>query len=212
MPKRDPLRKRYPGGKPIPLRQMETASPTMVRQIIDSACRDARNPLLRSEIGRLRLNDVIFDRQASAAQRFAILAGFYARVKGFPRSSVASPSYETGYGGKGGFGDSEDDEIVETLARHKGDIEAVMEKYDWPRLNKIVSITKNYEAALTVLNSMGPKIPHLLGNELSYRSKITRVVLDVVVLDRHVPVEDHGYLKQGLSALADHFAIHVGGR
>lgn len=210
MPKRNVLRHRYPGGKPIPLKQMETASPAMVRQIIDSARRGAGNPLLRSEIGRLRLNDVLFDRQVSAGQRFAILAGFYARVKGFPRSSVASPSYEMGYGGKGGFGDVEDDEIVEALAKAKGDIEAVMQYSD--RLTKIIGVTKRYEAALEALNALPNKIAHFVNSEVFYRSKASRVVIEVAVMDRHIPAEDHRYLKEGLSALADHFAIHVGAR
>lgn len=94
MPRARSTRARYPGGKLKP----ELASPTLVRRIIDQARRDASNPLLGSELGRLRLTGVLDDRQVAAGQRFGELVGQYDRIKGIPNRVPKSPAWERGAG------------------------------------------------------------------------------------------------------------------
>ncbi|MCC7253823.1 hypothetical protein [Hyphomicrobium sp.] len=177
-------RPRYPGGKLKP----ETASPAVVRAIIDAAKRGAANPLLRSEIGRLRLKDVLTDRQVMAATRFAALAGSYDRLKGMPRRTVASPSYQAGYGG-GGEATREDVEIIEALGAGANIVELSRHS---DRLRAVVRATKRYESARGVLRGVG--------------IDAERSVCAVALYDEVVVSGRWASLCAGLDALASHFS------
>lgn len=177
-------RPRYPCGKPRP----ETASPAVIQSIIDQAKRGAANPLLRSEIGRLRLTDVLDNAQVMAATRFAAICGAYDRAKGLPRRTVASPSYQSGYGSRD-EADREDDAILSGLARNGGNVLDMAQHS--PRLLATLRATERYELALAALLAVG--------------AKAASAVKDVAVYDEAVATERHHYLRLGLNALIEHF-------
>ncbi len=93
---RNTARSRYPSGQIKPERN-ETP-PTLVRRIIDQAKRGCGDPLLGSELGRLRLNGVLTDRQVAAGKKFGELVGSYDRIKGIPSRHAKSPSWQVGAG------------------------------------------------------------------------------------------------------------------
>lgn len=90
-------RERYASGRAKP-EQTEFASPTHLRRMLDAAKAQAGNPLIGSELGRLRLNGVINDRQFDAGRRLAELTGWFDAMHGAPRNSPQSPSYASGMG------------------------------------------------------------------------------------------------------------------
>lgn len=90
-------RERYTSGRAKP-GQGEYASPTHVRRMLDAAKAQAGNPLIGSELGRLRLAGVINDRQFDTGRRLAELARWFDALHGAPRNSPASPSYAAGSG------------------------------------------------------------------------------------------------------------------
>jgi hypothetical protein len=179
-------RSRYPCGKLKP----ETASPALIRRILTAAKRDASDPLLGSEIGRLRLNDVLDDTQAAAATRFASIVGTYDRVKGVPRRTAASPSYEIGFGGRGGDHDAHDDEVIAALAAGVGVMDVARNS---PRTKALLRAERRYTDAMASLRFAGRTA------ELA--------VLAVAVRDEMVVVGHHPDLAAGLQALAGSFGL-----
>lgn len=177
-------RDRFPSGKLRP----ETASPGMIRTMIDRAKQAASDPLLRTEVGRLRLKDEITSQQAAAAMRYAAIVGAYDRVKGMPRRTLASPSYQSGYGGSQGA-DREDEEILAALAAG-ADVTVLARGND--RLKATLRAQKRYEAARLALVGVG--------------SAAMRAVEDVVIYDEIIVAGRWSDLRAGLDALAKHFA------
>lgn len=177
-------RPRFPCGKLRP----ETASPAVIQSIIDQAKRRAENPLLRSEIGRLRLTDVLDNGQVMAATRFATICGAYDRAKGLPRRTLASPSYQSGYGSSN-EADREDEAIISALARNGGNVLDLAQHS--PRLMATLRATERYELAMAALLAVG--------------AKAASAVKDVAVYDEAVVTERHYYLRLGLNALIEHF-------
>jgi hypothetical protein len=182
-------RTRYPCGKLKPSK-VETASPGIIREMIATARRQADNPLLRSEIGRLRLTDVLTDVQALAATRFAMLLGDYEQAKGYPRRSIASPSYEAGFG-KGPGSDSEDDQILSGLEANGGDVRALSEHSS--RLKHLLKVERRYVLAINALRAAGRDAEN--------------AVLAVAVHDEVVVTEKRVHLAKGLQALAVAFDL-----
>lgn len=183
-------RERYHCGKLRPdLERQETASPNMIRAIIDQAKRGAANPLLRTELGRLLLRDVLSGRQVMAGTRFAAVMGAYDRAKGLPRRSVASPSYQSGYG-RSPQTDREDDEIIEALAGGAAVVDLAKHS---PRLKKVLKAERQYDGALDSLSSLG------------YR--VQKAVMAVAVYDEIIVSGEYLDLRAGLDALANHFRL-----
>ena len=93
---RKSFRDRYPGGR-IKVEPMGYP-PTLVRRMIDTAAKDASNPLLGSALGQLRLAGVITDIACSAGMRFCELVATYDRLKGLPPRHAKGASYQAGLG------------------------------------------------------------------------------------------------------------------
>lgn len=169
---------RYPCGKLKP----EVAPPAMVRRIISQAKTTARNPLLGTEAGRLRLNGVITSKELEAANAFATAVGKHDRLKGYPSRTTASPLYERGYGSAGDL-DMEDEMILRDL--RAGDVAAAADRS--PRLRRILKATRQFESLETAVTAAG---------RAAYRA-----VYDVVILDEPIPVGRHADLVAGLRAV-----------
>jgi hypothetical protein len=178
-------RARYASGKLRP----ETASPAVIRSIIDQAKRGAADPLLRTEVGRLRLNDVLTDSQVAAATRFAKIVGAYDKAKGLPRRTTASPSYERGFGRSNGGG-KDDAEVIDFLAATSGNVEQLAKVH--PPSRSVIQAQKRYDAARDALMSSG--------------YACYRAVMSVAIYDEIVVSGDHVPLRTGLDRLAEHFS------
>lgn len=83
-----------PTGDPI--------QPAVWQRIRAAATRDAGDPRLASEIGRLSFFRELTNAQAAAAFRIGAIYGTFERLKGSPRRAIASPSYERGFDGDSG--------------------------------------------------------------------------------------------------------------
>lgn len=179
-------RERYACGKLKP----ETASPTLVRRIIDQAKRGAGDPLFGTALGMLRLADKLTDRQVAAGTRYAEICGTYDRIKGIPRRTAASPSYQVGLGKSHGT-DLEDEFIIAELARCAGDKAAVARSS--PKMRAIVRATVRHDAAQAVLMGCG---------EAAFKA-----VRQLCVFDDAVEYWRRPQLVRGLDALHSHFEL-----
>lgn len=181
-------RERYACGKAKS--KPEVASPAMVRRIINEARRGAADPALGSVIGQLRLRDLIDTRQMSAGLRYAELCADYDRMKGIPRRSAASPSYQAGLRRTGG-NDAEDEGIVAELLRNGGDVRELAKKN--ARLRALVRIVTAHEAAQKALLECG--------------QPVWRLVREVAIYDRTIDAWHRPQLIRGLDALMAHFDL-----
>jgi hypothetical protein len=154
----------------------------MVRRIISQAKTTARNPLLGTEAGRLRLNGVITSKELEAANAFATAVGMHDRLKGYPSRTTVSPLYERGYGSAGDL-DKEDEMILRDL-RAGGVAEAADRS---PRLRRILKATRRFDCLEMAVTAAG---------RAAYRA-----VYDVVILDEPIPVGRHADLVAGLRAV-----------
>ncbi len=73
-------------------------SPGMIRQMVQTAHANARDPLLRTELGRLFLDKFIEAEECSAGTKLAEIVADYDHKKGIPPRSAKSPDYLGGYG------------------------------------------------------------------------------------------------------------------
>lgn len=83
-------------GKTTP--EAEGIAPGIVREILYGAMREAQDPLLRTELGRLRLTGAINDAECSAGLAFAEVVATYDRLKGIPPRHIKGVTYMGSYG------------------------------------------------------------------------------------------------------------------
>lgn len=176
----------YPCGKSRP----EYAPPALVRRIVDQARKGAADPLLGTEVGRLRLDQVISDKQLAAAVRYAEVCADYDRLKGLPKRSAASPSYQAGLR-RGGGNDAEDEAIVRELLRNGGDLAAVAKGNR--RVRRIVRAVERHDDAQRAVASCGMVVFKLLRR--------------VVIYDEPCEWWRRPQLVRGLEALSKHFEL-----
>lgn len=134
-------RERYPSGKLKPISAAEFATPTTVRRMLDQALKAASNPLLGSELGRLRLTGVLTDREMSAGLRYAEIVGRYHRIKGVPQPSVRSVAYEQGTARGRSLINDPDPETVVTISRNFDSARAVLARFGRSMISIVDSIT-----------------------------------------------------------------------
>lgn len=125
-------RERYDNGRTMP--EDNGPSPAMVRDIIHGAMRAAMDPLLRTEIGRMRLEKFIDDNECSAGMKFAEAAAAYDRMKGIPPRFARSPDYIGGYG-KSLREEPDQRSIDAALSRYDGALRAL-----GPAANAVIDI------------------------------------------------------------------------
>jgi hypothetical protein len=93
---------RYPSGQLKPRsKQPDGTPPAKIRRAVDLALHGAADPLLATPLGWLRLHGKLTDSQVAAGVAYAKLRGQADRAMGLTRRSIASPSYEVGYGSRG---------------------------------------------------------------------------------------------------------------
>jgi hypothetical protein len=93
---------RYPSGQLKPVgKQPDGTPPAKIRRAVDLALHGAADPVLATPLGWLRLHNKLTDSQVAAGIAYAKLRGQADRALGLPRRSIASPSYEVGYGSRG---------------------------------------------------------------------------------------------------------------
>lgn len=185
---RDTTRARYACGK---LKSKpEFASPAMVRRILIEAKRGAADASLGSVLGQMRLLDQIDSRQMSAGMRYAELCASYDRMKGLPRRSAASPSYQEGLRRTGGH-DAEDEGIVAELLRNGGDVRELAKRN--ARMRALVRVVISHDAAQKALLACG--------------ERAWRLVREVAVYDNAIAAWDRPHLVRGLQALLAHFDL-----
>src|SRR5205085_6303989 len=86
---------RYPSGKLKPA----GTPPAQIKRVVAMATRGAADVFLATQLGWLRLDEIITDTQAAAGVTFATLAGQHDAIFGLPRRAARSPLYETGFAG-----------------------------------------------------------------------------------------------------------------
>lgn len=136
-------RDRYPGGKLKPMQPQETAAPNTIRRIITAAKVQAADKRLGTELGRLRLSDVLDDRQYVAGVFFGIRCGVYDRAKGLPSRHPASLAYQEGRGRSSGREPS--DEAVRTAERRYDEAVDILGSV---RATKIVAAVVIYDQGI----------------------------------------------------------------
>lgn len=87
---------RYPGG-----RKRDRLSPTLVYRIREHAIKLGADARLGTVLGTLGLHSVLSDAEVAAGFKCAEIIGRYEQLKGIPRRSAASPSYQRGFGNGG---------------------------------------------------------------------------------------------------------------
>lgn len=179
-------RERYACGKMKP----EVASPAEIRRIVEQAKKGAADARLGTVIGRLMLESKITRDQMVAAEHYAELCARYDRLKGMPRRSAASPSYQAGLR-VSGSGDAEDEMIVAELLRNGGNVRMVAKKN--ARMRAIVRVVVAYDGAHGALKECGRRVFDL----------VQAAVLD----DKPVESWLRPHLQRGLDALHAHFTL-----
>lgn len=185
-------RDRWPNGRLKP----ETAPPALVKRIVDDAKRGAADPRLGSVLGHYRLTDVLSDREFSAGDLFAKIVAVHDRLKGLPKRSARSPSFEIGYGSSV-YSDIADDDAIAALAMAGG--RKSLAAFDNLNVAAVLSAERRLRRAENaVISAIG-------------RAGL-RLVSAVCVEDRRVLPTDHAALKSGLAAIADAFDLTARGR
>lgn len=187
---RDNTRDRYACGKLKPKAKPEIASPAVVQRILDMALRGATDPAIGSVLGRLRLADHITTKQMSAGMRYAEMCAEHDRIKGIPRRTAASPSYQAGVGRAGG-GDAEDEAIIAELLRNGGNVRELAKSN--ARMRVLVRIVVQHEAAQKALLQAG--------------ERAWRLVRSAAIYDEPINAWDRPHLVRGLDALLAHFDL-----
>lgn len=93
-------------------------SPALIARIKDAAVLRMSDPLLGTRLGWLVMSGDITSAQAAAGFQFACIFDEYARVKGFPRRSAASPSFE--FTSPGEAGDVPEDVVRRVSSIYEG--------------------------------------------------------------------------------------------
>lgn len=192
---------RYPSGKLKP----QTTPPAMVRRIIDAARVRASDPLLSTEIGRLRLTGVVTDSDLAAAIVYAEAVGAYDRMKGLPSRTAASPSYERGYGAGAGELDFEDEMILADLLDSDAKLPAETKLSDWVRQQLNLSkAAQNSDKLKRILKAVR-RFEYL--NEAVRKTRGGHIAMqNAVILNEHIPVGWHQDLRNALKAVKDAIA------
>lgn len=141
-PKYKPGRKRQAGER-YPSGDRILATPiahTQIKRAIGLLMVGASDPSLACQLGWLRVEKVITDKQVEAGLRLATLVGQHDAMMGFPQRSTKSPSYEMGFSGAKGLShDDLDDERIILLRKKYGD--AIKIIHDAPTgSNKIATV------------------------------------------------------------------------
>jgi hypothetical protein len=163
---------RYPSGKLKP-----EDPPAAVRRMLDLARAGAADQLLATQLGWLRVNGLLDDRQVAAGMRFAAIVGQHDRVHGLPRRATPALSYQRGFGGFGGG---------------RAEFNPDSPDYD---AEKIVAIIGRYEEVVDVLRGLDPS------------GKTHRLIVAVAVEDQAPEWSDRAALARGLDALARYFKL-----
>lgn len=103
-------------------------SPTLIRRMVDQAKAKASNPLLGSQLGQLRLTNVIGNSEMAAGVLYGEVVRRYWHLKGVPSPSPHAQSYEGRVG--------------TNLAEEPDD-------------DAVIHATKQYEAVRAILGRIG---------------------------------------------------------
>jgi hypothetical protein len=163
---------RYPSGKLKP-----DDPPAAVKRMIELARAGAADQLLATQLGWLRVNGVLDDRQVAAAMKFAAVVGQHDRAHGLPRRTTPAMSYQRGFGGFG-------------VGRPQFNPDSP--DYDAER---IVAVIGRYREVTDVLDRLDPS------------GRMHRVIVAVAVDDRAPQWSEREALVAGLDALASHFRL-----
>lgn len=88
---------RYPSGERKPDEDRGKA-PALVKRIMDHAVSIGADARCATELGRMHLQGVITESEFAAGLLYAEDVGAYERIKGHPRRTARSPSFDSGYG------------------------------------------------------------------------------------------------------------------
>lgn len=93
-------RLRYASGQPAQREVIDAESPTLIQRLKAEVLPIARDNRLASKLGIYHLRGLITETECEAGFRYAQVVGAYDRLKGTPRRTAKSQSYEFGFGGE----------------------------------------------------------------------------------------------------------------
>lgn len=175
-------RERHPAGKPV-IEASKGKAPALVKRIMDHAVLIGADRRVATVLGRLRLEGVLTEIEMEAGLRYAEVVGEYERVKGHPRRSAKSPSYDDGFKGAGG---------LDLDALRKMDPEAA-DKVETKIKRRIKRIVKKFEACQGCMP----------GAAEGGRNIVSTVVEEVCCNDQPIHSSYHPILKNVLRRMAE---------
>lgn len=122
-PSKRPSSDRYPSGDKAPI-----ISPTVFFRMRTYGARMALDPRLSTVLGRMGLFKELSDAEVDAGFRIAEIYGRYEMLKGIPRRTAASPSYERGFGNKDAVDTAR--MLPDELKRHQRTLKKAIKAFD----------------------------------------------------------------------------------
>jgi hypothetical protein len=171
-------------GELLTVEQRRAAAPLLWRRALEGVVAFARDPQLGSEIGRLSMLGILTDGEAATADHIGEVLGRDALLSGSPRPTVASPSFDRGYGGRHDPYGGRDERV---------------------RLRFERNARRARRAALRIWDAIDRTFSGRAGD----RAKA--VILDLCVHDTHVPARFHRDLATLLRIIGEAEGIMRGG-
>lgn len=168
---------RYPSGDPKPQHEERGKAPALVKRIMDHAVSLGADARCATVLGRMHLEGILTETEFAAGMLYAEDVGAYERVKGHPRRTARSPSFDSGFG--------RSDVDLEALERMDPDAAAKLKARMQRRVRRI---EKRYHKAQNCI----PHLPILLST----------LIEEVCCNDRPVHGVHHATVKAMLSNLA----------